>query len=406
MNRAAADLLPPRVAIIDDESQIHASIRLRLGKDYDLVSFHDARRALEAVAKEKFDLCLVDIHMPHMDGLKFIEQAKERDPALGYVVLSAFASDDNLRRTIPLQVYDFISKPFPDKKAFEARLPEWISRTRQRRRDDSLAQQAGTIDSELNSAHLEREVELVAAESARDALLQIANLLTTIHAHLIAATSLAAARARLDPGLMHLARNLELGRRTAEAAVSVAEGFFDSAYANRDSSSALVHAGLHHAISIASRMCRAEETSKAIDFSATDEFLPVQGLAGIEFLLMLAPAIGFALNIAPENSAVRINTEPVARLENASKDVRFRNFLWVNRRHALNHQAGALIVISVNAAAMSRPQAENWLKGEAGAHAAVTARGLVQGLQKCRGLLGLAVAPPGRQFQLVLALPT
>ena len=67
MSRDAMEILPPRVAVVDDERQIHASLRLRLGKEYELVSFSDARVALQALVEERFDLCLVDIHMPHLN---------------------------------------------------------------------------------------------------------------------------------------------------------------------------------------------------------------------------------------------------------------------------------------------------------------------------------------------------
>jgi CheY-like chemotaxis protein len=406
MSREATELLPPRIAVVDDERQIHASIRLRLGKDCEVVSFADTRLALEAVAEEKFDLCFVDIHMPHLDGLTFIERAKERDPGLGYVVLSAFDTDENLRRAIPLQVYDFLSKPLPERDGFERRLPDWVARTRQRRRADLLAHQASTLDRDLDSARLEREVELVAAESARDALLQTANLLTTVHAHLVTASSLTAARAKTDPSLAQLLRNLELGLKTADAAVTVAEGFFDSAYGHRDASPALVDAGLRHAISIASRMSRSEDSNKTIDFPAADEQLPIYGLSGIDFLLMTVPAVGLSLTVAGANSTVRVRTEPLLRLEVAGKDARYKNFLWLNRRNAISSRPGVLITVTTNAPAFSRSQVEGWLKSDTSALSSVTARGLVLGIQKCRGLLGLALTPTAEHFQLVLALPT
>ena len=128
------ELMTPRILIVDDERQIHASLRLRLGRDYELVCCFNAREALARLQQERFELCIADIHMPQMDGLTFIETAQKTDPALGYVVLSAFDSDENLRRTIPLQVYDFLSKPLPDRAGFEARIPAWIDATRRRRR--------------------------------------------------------------------------------------------------------------------------------------------------------------------------------------------------------------------------------------------------------------------------------
>src|SRR5688500_7007106 len=106
MSRDVIELLTPRILVVDDERQIHASIRLRLGQMYELVSCFDAHDALEKLSTDRFDLWFADIHMPEMDGFAFIDAARKRDPGLGYVVLSAFDSDENLRRTIPLQVYD------------------------------------------------------------------------------------------------------------------------------------------------------------------------------------------------------------------------------------------------------------------------------------------------------------
>ena len=225
-------------------------------------------------------------------------------------------------------------------------------------------------------------------------------------AQYVAAAALATARAKTDPGAAQLARNIELGLKAAEATISVTESFFDSAYASRDSSPALVNAGLRHAISIASRMSQAEDAHKAIDFPATGEHLPVRGLSGIEFLLLAIPAIGLALTVAAQSSTVRVEVEPLARLEFAPKDYRLKTFVWFNRRNAVSSQNGVLILISANAPALTLAQAKGWIDGNESTFAAISPRGLSRGLQKCRGLLGLAVAPQAAHFQLVLALPT
>ena len=406
MTRESVDLLIPRILVVDDERQIHASIRLRLGQDYDLAFCFNAREALDRVSRERFDLCIADIHMPEMDGLAFVEAAQKLDPELGYIVLSAFDSDDNLRRTIPLRVYDFIGKPLPDREGFEARIPDWIDRTRHRRHERALAQHADAVIQDLHSARLEREVELVASESARDALLQTAGLLTTIHAHLLSSAAFVSSRARSDPSLAHLFRSLEEARKTADAAVIVAESFFDSAYGNRDASPALMNAGLRHAISIGSRMGRAEEAGKTVDYTPLVDEPVVRGVSGIYFLLKMVPAIGVALALAPAGTTVRIRGEHVVRLDAATKDNRFRPHLWVNRRNALASHPGVAVTVSAAAQPFSRAQAEGWLKGNATLLPAITARGLVLGLQKAKGLLGLAVEPSADEFQLVVVLPT
>ena len=406
MTRDPVDLMTPRILVVDDERQIHASLRLRLGRDYDLVFCFDAHEALEKLSCDRFDLCFADIHMPRMDGFAFIDAARKVDPGLGYVVLSAFDSDDNLRRTIPLQVYDFVSKPLPERAEFEARIPGWIGETRQRRREHDLAQEAETVAIDRDSARLEREVEIVASESARDALLQTANLLTTIHAHLVSASSLVAARTKGDPGAAHLLRNLEEARRTADAAVTVAEGFFDSAYGSRDSSPAFITEGVRHAISIATRISHAEAANKAVDLSPFDIRLSIRGLSGINFLLMMVPALSVALSQAAANTTVGVHGEHCSRLDATVKDSRLRSYLWINRRNVLGSHAGVLIIIAVSSPPLARAQIEAWLKGEYAPLAALTPRGLLAGVRKCQGLLGFSLPPQADQFRLVLALPT
>ena len=399
------ELMTPRILIVDDERQIHASLRLRLGRDYELVCCFNAREALARLQEKRFDLCIADIHMPQMNGLTFIETAQKTDPALGYVVLSAFDSDENLRRTIPLQVYDFLSKPLPDRAGFEARIPAWIDATRRRRREQELAGQAGSMASDRDAARLERDVEVVASETARDALLQTANLLTTIHAHLVTATASLAQRAKTDPTATHFLRGLEEARKTADAAMTVAEGFFDSAYGNRDSSPALVDSGLRHAISIAHRMSQAEQAGKTVDLSGFDDRLPTRGLSGIEFLLMMVPTIGAALAITGPNTTVRIAAGTIGRLDGIGRDPHLRDYFWINRRNALLSHPGLVIALAATGPALSRAEAEGWLKGDYAPLAHVTARGLILGLQKCRGVLGFATAPEAGQFRLALILP-
>ncbi|MEO7412013.1 MAG: response regulator [Opitutaceae bacterium] len=393
--------------MVDDERQIQASLRLRLARDYEVVCCSHARDALTAVAASRFDLCIVDIHMPEMDGLTFVENAQRADPSLGYVVLSAFDSNENLRRTIPLHVFDFIGKPLPARLGFEARIPGWIERTRAQRREHDLIQQSKVIHHTLDSARLEREVELVASETARDALLQTANLLTTIQAHLLSAATWSASRARNDPGVAQLSRNLEEARKTANAAVIVADSFFGSAYATRDSSPAVIDSGLRQAIGIANRMSSAEAANKDVDFTTTvaDENLSVQGMTGIEFLLMASPLLSAALRRAETNTTVGISVQPIARLDVVAKEISFRGFLWANRKTALLSHRGVLITMTAAGPSLSRDQAEAWLKGDSGPLASISARGVVGGLQKCRGFLGVSLSPGNGGFQLALALP-
>ena len=405
MNHTMAEMLPARILAVDDEQQIHAAFRLRLGREHQLVCCMSAAEALEALSRDRFDLCLVDIHMPEMDGLAFIERARRLDPDLGFVVVSAFDSDENLRRAIPLQVLEFVSKPLPRRDVFDARIPSWIGETRRRRRERDLAQKASSVVSDLDTALIEREVEVVASEGARDALLQISGLLTTIHAHLAAACSLAMGRARIDSSLAQLLRNLEEARKTAEAAMTTAGGFFDSAYGSRDSSPAVFSEGIRRAIEIAARTNVANSANKEAELYDLSSPVLIKGISGIDFLLMMVPVVTVAFSIAETNSTFGIRGEHCSRLDSVTRDLRFSDYYWINRRNVLGSHSCVLIFVTVNAPPLSRSQIDNWFKGEYAPLAFITARGLLCGIRKCRGLLGFSVAPRADKFRVIMALP-
>jgi hypothetical protein len=251
---------------------------------------------------------------------------------------------------------------------------------------------------------MERVVELVASESARDALQQTAGLLTTIHAHLVSSTTALAPRARSDTTLAHLYRSLDEARKTADAAVNVAEMFLGSGYGNRESSPALIDVGLKHAASIAGRSFNAESGNR-IDYSTIHSAQPIRSLTGIDFLMMMIPVLEAALTGAPAESTVRVSSEPVGRLDVAMTDLRFRSCLWFNRRQSAGGVPGVLIVVSSAGNALSEDAAESWLRGESTLASNLTSRGLVKGAQKSKGLVGVAVQPAAKQFVLVLALP-
>lgn len=402
----STELVTPRILAVDDERQIHASLRLRLGDRFDLVSCSHPGAALARVGQEAFDLCIVDLHMPGMNGLDFVEAAREIDPGLGFVILSGFGTEENLRRAIPLQVYDFIFKPLPDRTGFEQRLPDWIQRTRARRQEMALVKDSGSLARDLGAAQIERDIEFTASESARDALLQSANLLTTIHALLVSATHSLEGAVKPDARLGPVYRSLHEAKRTAEAATSITERFFNSAYANRDTSAAHLGECLNHALGICARWARTEQHRKDIDMLVQEQNAVIRDLSGIELLLLLIPALGAALELSAPGTTVQVRDQSLTRLDAAQRDLRTRGFLWVNRKQALHSQPGVLISIRTGASALDHTQIKDWLEGQQASSIKLPVRGLLHGLTKCKGKLGLTVAPTHERFELVLVLPT
>lgn len=406
MRADVAEMLPGRILVVDDEDSIHAAIRLRLGNEYEIFSCYSGKEALDEVAKRTFDLCLADISMPRMDGIAFVNEARRVDPGLGYVIVSAYDTDENLRRTIPLQVLEFVPKPLPDRAGFDTKIPQWISAVRARRAEVTLARRAAHLASDLDVARIEREVEFVASEGARDVMLQIAGLLTTIHAHFLAAVTLIQARDKPDVSHAHLLRNLTEGKKAAEAAMAASGGFFDSAYGSRNISPGLIIDGLRSASGIVARVRGIEESNKLIDVRPFEFPYPVRGLSGIELLLALVPVLNLAVALADSKSTVGVDCETYKRLETILGDARFSQYRWINRRSALTSRPGVAVVISSSALPLEASHVDAWLNGTHEPLANLTSRGLIPGVQKCHGMLGFAVAPQSSRFGAVMAFPT
>ncbi|MCI8664093.1 MAG: response regulator [Hungatella sp.] len=104
-----------KILIADDESLIRQSIRMflkDLGVDDDeVVEAANGLSMLEAVKDNHFDLALVDIRMPSMDGLMAIRHARESAPYTDFYVLSGFDDFKYAQESIRLGVKDYILKP-------------------------------------------------------------------------------------------------------------------------------------------------------------------------------------------------------------------------------------------------------------------------------------------------------
>ena len=340
-----------------------------------------------------------------MDGLTFIQAAKKIDPALGYVIFSGFDSDENLRRSYPPQVLEFLSKPLPERSRFERVLPGWIEWTRSRRKEIALATDAATLVRDLDMAQIEREVEATASESAREALFQTAGMLTTAQALLLNTANVLEPAMKSDPRFSQAFRCLREARHQVDAASSITDEYFSSAYANRDSSAAIVDPCCRHAIAIAQRLVHGGSDRQAVDHRTLGREVAIAGLTGMDFLLLLVPVIVQALKLGTPGTTTRVQCDSLARLDEAHRGMRGQDFMWINRRNALLSSPGILLSILANADAPQESEATNWLSGKTSDRLNISIRRLTGGIQKGKGLAGVAIRPHCQRFEILVALP-
>jgi YesN/AraC family two-component response regulator len=70
------------------------------------------------VPKANFDIILLDVKMPRMDGIKTLEWIKEMNPETGVIMMSAYSMDEFVGRALREGALAFLYKPFDMKKLF------------------------------------------------------------------------------------------------------------------------------------------------------------------------------------------------------------------------------------------------------------------------------------------------
>jgi DNA-binding response OmpR family regulator len=86
-----------RVLIIEDDTSVGAAIQLMLDREgFDTVHAPDADEGLQAFDSSSFDLVIVDIFMPGMNGLKTIAEFQNRAPAVPVLAISGFRFRDSM----------------------------------------------------------------------------------------------------------------------------------------------------------------------------------------------------------------------------------------------------------------------------------------------------------------------
>ncbi len=102
-----------RVLIIDDEKNMRHMLEVMLSKaGYQVESAGDGLEALGHMEKGDFDYILCDIRMPRMDGMDFLEAAREKYPGKTYIMMSAYGTIETALEAMKKGAYDYISKPF------------------------------------------------------------------------------------------------------------------------------------------------------------------------------------------------------------------------------------------------------------------------------------------------------
>jgi len=102
-----------KILVVDDEPAIRDLISevLKIA-DYDFATIGDGVEALNMIRREKFDLIILDVNLPKLDGFAVLEKVRENAPTQPIIMISARTEKDDVTHGLRLGADDYIRKPF------------------------------------------------------------------------------------------------------------------------------------------------------------------------------------------------------------------------------------------------------------------------------------------------------
>ena len=137
----------PRILLVDDEQPIQTLLSFPLQRDgYEVVHASDGRDALARFAEQTFDLVVLDVMLPKMDGLEVCRRLRAKGERVPIIMLSAKSEEIDKVLGLELGADDYITKPFS--------MREFRSRVKAALRRAGMARDDGEAESAVDAAGL------------------------------------------------------------------------------------------------------------------------------------------------------------------------------------------------------------------------------------------------------------
>jgi DNA-binding NtrC family response regulator len=102
----------PKILIVDDELGPRESLKMILRDDYDIITAANGKEAIAHLGKTEYDLAILDIRMPDINGTDLLQIVKDKAPATEVIMITAYASVDTATKALRAGALDYLIKAF------------------------------------------------------------------------------------------------------------------------------------------------------------------------------------------------------------------------------------------------------------------------------------------------------
>jgi two-component system, OmpR family, response regulator len=153
-----------RILLCEDDQNLGMVLKNYLElNDYDVTLERDGRLGLAAFQREKFDICLLDVMMPNMDGFTLAEEIRDVDPDIPLFFLSAKTMKEDIIQGSKLGADDYITKPF-DSEVLLLKIKAIL------KRNEELTRESENIEFDLGKYHFNPKLRQLIVEGRTQTL--------------------------------------------------------------------------------------------------------------------------------------------------------------------------------------------------------------------------------------------
>ncbi|MCJ7424862.1 response regulator [Candidatus Bathyarchaeota archaeon] len=108
------------ILVVDDDADVRKSLSSILSKEgYSVETVENGKQATRISEKSRFDMALIDIKLPDMEGTELLHRLKENQPHMIKIVITGFPTLENAMKTVNEGADGYILKPFDTEKLLE-----------------------------------------------------------------------------------------------------------------------------------------------------------------------------------------------------------------------------------------------------------------------------------------------
>jgi len=153
-----------KVLLCEDDTNLGMVLKNYLElNDYDVTLERDGRLGLAAFQREGYDICLLDVMMPNMDGFTLAEEIRDINPDVPLFFLSAKTMKDDIIQGYKLGADDYITKPF-DSEVLLLKIKAIL------KRNEELNRESDNLEFDLGKFHFNPKLRELSHDGAMQTL--------------------------------------------------------------------------------------------------------------------------------------------------------------------------------------------------------------------------------------------